>query len=776
MFSLSPRQEEFTNLENIKIATLDVNGMKCAGCVSAVERQLTQQEGVVSACVNLIAEIAVVRYKEDKIEPDVLARHLTQRGFPSQIRPSHLTDELGLLAAKRKKEEREQIFQSICAAVLLIFSSLGHVHLLSGWNVPWSNNIWLHWALATLALLIPGWAIVKDGCLSIWHLSPNMNTLIALGTLTAYLTSCIALVFPQIGWECFFDEPVMLLGLILLGRTLEGRARNRAKSSLQALLKLKPQVARLLGKGDRDNIGIEIPVDRVNLGEWVRVLPGEKIPVDGDLIDGETTVDESMLTGESLPVVKNKGDRVVAGTLNGSGTIAVEVTHVGRDTTLAQIIAAVEAAQARKAPIQQLADLVAGYFAYGVMSVAALTFLFWYLLGTKIWPEVLLPVHMGMTHHNGVLVTLSPILLSCKLAISTLVIACPCALGLATPTAILVGTSIGAERGILIKGGDVLERARQLQTVVFDKTGTLTLGNPKVTDIVTLGDMSSERLLQLTAAVESGTNHPLAKAIVGGALERELVLLVAQDFNTEPGLGVSGVVEGMEVVAGNWDWLRELGVRGEEIERNWESAGKTAIYVAIDKELVGAIAVSDLLREDARQTVEELQKLGLEVVLLTGDRETTARAIASQLGIERVFAGVKPQAKAEIISHLQANGKVVAMVGDGINDAPALAQADLGIALHGSTDVAIETAGIVLVKERLLDVIDSIELSWATFKKIRQNILWAFGYNLLAIPLAAGCLLPSLGILLNPALAAAMMASSSVIVVSNSLLLRQQNF
>ena len=778
MLQTSPPTER-TEQTSLKTVTLDVGGMKCAGCVSAVERQLTQNPGVVSACVNLITEVAVVKYETGAVEPETLAQKLSSTGFSTQVRSSDRSSQpIESVAERRQAENRHQLKLLITAGVLLMFSALGHLDHLGGPSLPLLSNLWFHWGLATLALAFPGRPILIDGWRGLRHGMPNMNTLVALGTVSAYLASCVGLFFPQTGWECFFDEPVMLLGFILFGRTLEARARGKASAALESLMSLQPPVAHLLGEPHiTQEVGIEIPVEQVRRGEWVQVLPGEKIPVDGEVVAGQTAVDESMLTGEPMPVSKQPGDFVATGTINHSGTIVLKTTRIGQDTTLAQIITAVEEAQTRKAPVQQLADTVAGYFAYGVMAIAALTFLFWDLLGTKIWSDVL----TAMPSMGHSMVATSPLLLSLKLAIAVLVIACPCALGLATPTAILVGTGIGAERGILIKGGNILERVHQLDTVVFDKTGTLTVGRPTVTDCLPLTDISPERLLQLAASTERGTNHPLATAIVEAAQAQGLPLLQAQDFWTEPGLGVSALVEGEQVWIGNARWLEQQGI-ALPAELQELAASKTVVYVAVAGE-VGLIALEDNLRSDAKETVLRLQKMGLEVALLTGDQPVVAKAIADQLGITEVFAAVSPNRKAEIIKSLQGyeeqrdrdcQPKVVAMVGDGINDAPALAQADVGISLHGGTDVAIETAGIVLMRERLLDVVQSIELSLATFNKIRQNLFWALGYNMFTVPVAAGILLPGFGVVLSPAAAAAFMASSSVLVVTNSLLLRRQ--
>jgi Cu2+-exporting ATPase len=775
----------------LETATLEVKGMKCAGCVKAVERQLTQNPGVVSACVNLITEVAVVQYDAETIQAEDLARTLTTKGFPSQARSAE-----NARAARAaldpghsgERESRQNSQKLATAAALLFFSSLGHWQHWGGPTLPFLSQIWVHWAIATLALVFPGREIIVDGSRSLRYKMPNMNTLVALGTLSAYIASCVALLFPQLGWECFFDEPAMLLGFILLGRIMEKRARHRAAAALEQLMALQPAVAYLIGKeSPLDVSGIEIPAEQVCVGDWVRILPGEKFPVDGRVVVGQTAVDESMLTGESTPVLKQKGDEVAAGTLNQSGAIALCATRTGDQTTLAQMIALVEAAQTRKAPVQQLADTVAGYFAYGVMAIALGVFLFWYGFGTHLWPQVL---EVGAMGHP-----LSPVLLSLKLTIAVLVIACPCALGLATPTAILVGTSLGAERGILIKGGDILENVRRLKTLVFDKTGTLTRGRPTVTDCKPVESLSADTLIQLAAAAECGTTHPLATALLEEARTRGLTLPTAREFNTEAGGGISAIVSGKTVWVGSLEWLSERGVDCDRetmaLVSSFAKAGKTSVCVALNRQYAGLIALEDPLRPDARATVEKLQQMGIEVILLTGDREEVAAAIATQVGIERVFARVRPQRKVEIVQSLQRGDletgnnpthspRIVGMVGDGINDAPALAQADIGLALCGGTDAAKEAAGIVLMGTtadrqhdiRLWEVVEAIQLSLATFKKIRQNLVWALGYNAIAIPIAAGVLLPGLGILLTPAMAGALMALSSVGVVSNSLLLR----
>jgi Cu2+-exporting ATPase len=839
-------------METEKI-TLDVQGMKCGGCVGAVERQLQQYPGVRSATVNLVTKVAVCEAEVGCLDPQALATQLTKAGFPTQARdqqnPSLPSNE------SSSQKTQQQLRQLVTALLLLVLSSLGH--FLTHSRV---DNIWWHWGLATFSILLPGRSILQSGIMALFRGVPTMNTLVALGTLSAYTASCLALFFPQLGWECYFDEPVMLLGFILLGRILEDQARTKATSTYTALLQQQPQVARLIPPPTNQGIdrnlaqnldqdpenhviknsaAIDIPVYQVRVGEWLQVLPGEKIPVDGEVGIGQSLVDESMITGEPLPVAKQSGSLVMAGTLNQSGVLAIKATRTGKDTTLGQILIMVEAAQTRKAPIQKLADTVAGYFTYGVMSIALLTFCFWYFCGTKIWDANFLATHSlfwnahqhsaGMAgSHTMSDAMISPIALSGKLAIAVLVVACPCALGLATPTALLVGTSMGAERGLLIRGGDILEKINSVDTVIFDKTGTLTSGNPEVSDFLVLSEgfwsrssvalpsalNSTEKsteavtfsiatleveleetrayLWQLAASLEATTCHPLGRAISQSRQPRSLTesfpeslaaplpLLEVMDSQTVAGLGVSGIVDGKSVYLGNQAWLNKEGIEVSsgaiEQAQSLANQGKTVVYLAVAGKLQAIIAVQDSLRTDAVTTMQELAKLGLKTMILTGDQPATAMAIGQHLGMDnlpaKIHAGLLPQDKAEIIAKLQAQGQKVAMVGDGINDAAALAQADVGIALQGGTDVAVETAGLVLIHNHLRDVPRAIVLSRATFQKIQQNLFWAFAYNTLAIPLAAGCLFPW-GISLNPSVAGALMAFSSLSVVTNSLLLRQ---
>lgn len=810
-----------TALETI---VLDVQGMMCAGCVSTVEKKLAQCAGVASATVNLVTEVAAVACRPEA-DRQAIAQTLTDAGFPSALRSA---EGRGAVAesdwlSRQQKAQADQMSQLTVASLLLVLSITGHLEHFS-WAQSFSipvispvlNALWFHATLATLTLIFPARKILIEGAQGALRGAPNMNTLVSLGALSAYITSLAALLLPSLGWECFFDEPVMLLSFILLGRTLEQRARFQAAGSLRSLIALQPTLARLVpAPAESSNQaaepkGVQIPANQVQVGEWLRVLPSEKVPVDGVIVLGQTTLDESMLTGESMPVVKQPGDEVVAGSLNQSGAITLQVSRTGLNTTLAKMIQLVETAQSRKAPIQRLADLVSGYFTYGILTCAALTFGFWYWVGVPLWPEVatsaLAHLHhasmtsmatttsMAMAATEGVTDAVR-LLVSLKLAIAVVVVACPCALGLATPTAILVGSGIGAQKGLLIRGGDILEATRGLDVLVFDKTGTLTTGEAQLTDCLALvPDLSDDQLLQIAATVESGTRHPLGVAIQRAAAQKDLALLPAHNFHTQAGFGISANLDitGLDSAdgasstpfcLGNAVWMLQNGCGLEadyqDLANTLGESGKTAVFVAQASQfggaqIVGLIGVADTLRADAMETVDGLQQLNLSVQILSGDSTAATNAIAQQLGLApgQIQAEVTPQGKVDAIAVLQKAGHRVGLVGDGINDAPALAQADVGIALNSGTDVAMETADIVLMGDALVEVLAAIQLSRATFNTIRQNLIWAFAYNLICIPLAAGAFLPAFGLSLNPGFAGGLMALSSVTVVLNSLLLK----
>ena len=811
---------------------IDVTGMMCAGCVGTVEKKLIQSEGVLAATVNLVTEVAAVE-GTSQVDGEVLAQTLTDAGYPSKLRRSEEATGLSAEAdwlAKQEQAQQNQTSQLAIASVLLVFSILGHLqHLDLGdslralLTIPVISTLWFHGTLATLTLLFPARKILVDGFKGIRRGTPNMNTLVSLGALSAYLTSVAALIFPQLGWECFFDEPVMLLSFILLGRTLEQRARFQSAGALRSLISLQPAQARLVSQpdpaensADAPTASVQIPVSQVQVGEWLQVLPGEKVPVDGTITVGETTLDESMLTGESVPVRKKPADEVAAGTLNQSGAITLEVTRTGAETTLGQMIQLVETAQTRKAPIQGLADVIAGYFTYGVLACAGLTFCFWYFVGTSLWPDIAQSA-MGHVHHAAMPAMDSPgldqavgqtaqtagqaidaslrLLVSLKLAIAVVVVACPCALGLATPTAILVGSGIGAEKGLLIRGGDILEATQNIDTLVFDKTGTLTTGSPQVVDCIPLAaGLSEDDLLQIAATVESGTRHPLAFAIQQAAQQKQLSLLEADNFQTRAGLGASAVIRSADsahepssdagahqmVALGNRAWLAEnncsIDASADEVAKDIAKAGKTPVFITREGQLVGLMGIADKLRPEAAEVLAKLSSMGIAIQILSGDSPAAVSAIAQQLGLDpgQVQAEVKPEEKLNAIAALQAAGHKVGLVGDGINDAPALAKADVGIALNSSSEVAIETADIILINDDLADVLAAINLSQATLSKIRQNLIWAFSYNLICIPLAAGAFLPTFEISLNPGFAGGLMALSSIAVVLNSLSLKWQ--
>ena len=756
------------------VAVLNVDGMMCAGCVNTVETQLRECDGVEVATVNLVTKAAAVQYQADRIQPERLAAVLTEAGFPSQLRQDD--DISNSWAEQQQTAQQGQGVRVAIATLLLGFSILGHLHHVGGVTVPILSGLWFHFALATLTLVGPARGILQDGWTGIRRARPNMNTLVSIGALSAYTASVVALVMPTLGWECFFDEPVMLLSFILLGRTLEERARFRATEALRGLIALQPGNAQLVTTPGKTMV---IPIAQVQVGDRLQVLPGDKIPVDGQIETGQTTINEAMVTGEALSVTKQVGDRVIGGTLNQSGVIVIQVNRTGADSTLAQMIALVESAQTRKAPIQGLADTLSGYFTYTILALALLTFAFWYGAGVAIWPEA---VQMAINPHHGhtahQVIETSRLLISLKLAIAVVVISCPCALGLATPMAILVGSGIGAQRGLLVRGGDVLETAHRLDMVVFDKTGTLTTGQPRVTHCQSYDpDLTPDDVIGLAASVEKGTRHPLSAAILTEAEHRQLTLTDVTDSATTPGLGVVAQLKKQTLHIGNEAWLAQAHIATDmtsDAVNTFIAQGQTPVYVAVDHRLVGIIAIADRPRDEAVTVIEQLKSQDLQVQLLSGDRPEVAHRLALELGIGVSKGSMTPADKVSAIEKLQRAGRCVGFIGDGINDAPALAQADIGLAMHSGTDIAMETADIVLMRDDLTDVLAALDLSRSTFNKIRQNLAWAFGYNLVCIPLAAGVLLPNFGIALSPGFAGGFMAFSSMGVVLNSLLLRWQ--
>jgi Cu+-exporting ATPase len=611
------------------------------------------------------------------------------------------------------------------------------------------SNLWL-FMLSTPVQFIAGWRFYKGAYDALKMFTTNMDTLIAVGTSAAWIYSSVVTFFPKVfpGGEVYFDTSSLIIALIILGKFFEDLAKGRTSDAIRKLMDLQPRMATVL----RDGREVKVPVEEVEVGDIFVVRPGESIPVDGIVISGRSSVDQSMITGESLPVEKTLNDEVIGATINKTGTFQAKATKVGADTTLSQIIDLVQEAQSSRAPIQRLADVVSSYFVPGVIAIASASAALWFFVG-------------GMPFNFALLVF-----------ISVLIIACPCALGIATPTAIMVGTGKGAENGVLIKGGEFLEKAEKIEAIVFDKTGTLTRGSPSVTDVITLGNYDSYEILKAAAMAEKGSEHPLGEAIIKAAQDKGIEIPAPDSFEAVPGEGVIASRGGEHVLLGNRKLMERHHVdltRFEDKLRTLEEDGKTVMVLADGRVALGAIAVADTLKESSLEAVQLLQQMGIEVIMLTGDNERTARAISRKLGIDRVISDVLPAQKAEVIRRLQGEGKVVGMVGDGINDAPALAQADVGIAIGSGTDVAKETGGVVLIKEDLRDVVTAIRLSKSTMRKIRQNLFWAFAYNTALIPVAAGALYPVYGLLLNPVLAAFAMAFSSVSVVSNSLLLKR---
>jgi Cu+-exporting ATPase len=624
-------------------------------------------------------------------------------------------------------------------------------------NFIFPNYLWL-FILATPVQFIAGWRFYMGTRDAVKARQANMDSLIAIGTTAAWLYSTVY-TFQSLGWipqvlpkvsgggpGVYFTEGGLIIGFILLGKTMEHVVKGRASEAIRKLLELQPKMARIV----EDGFEKEVPVEEVKAGDIIIVRPGERIPVDGIVVEGYSSVDQSAVTGESIPVEKNVGDEVISASINMTGVLKVKATKVGSDTTLAQIVKMVEEAIVSKAPIQRLADVISSYFVPAVIAVAVASFLFWYFIAG-------LPLGLSLT-----------------IMISVLVIACPCALGIATPSAIMIGASKGAQNGILIKSGEYLEKAYKINVVVFDKTGTLTKGQPSVTDIIALNGLNKVEVIKFAAIAEKASEHPLGEAILKAAEENGVEAPYPEMFEALPGHGIRVSYNGREILLGNRKLMSKYEVEVESIEhilKSLEDEGKTVMILALDRKVSGIIAVSDTLKDYSVETVQLLKEMGIDVVMLTGDNRRTAEAIARKLGIQRVLAEVLPADKANVIKELKREGNVVAMVGDGINDAPALAAADVGIAIGSGTDIAKETGGIILIKDDIRDVATGIDLSRATVRKIKQNLFWAFFYNIALIPIAAGILYPIFKILLNPIFAAAAMASSSVTVVSNSLLL-----
>ncbi|KAB3530873.1 heavy metal translocating P-type ATPase [Alkaliphilus serpentinus] len=739
----------------LKEINIPIGGMTCSSCAAAVERKLKKLDGVADISVNLTTEKAHIKYDSSKLRISQIKQEIEKAGYKAlDIEREASVDKEG---ERRQREISTLWIKFVISAIFtapLLYIAMGHMVGLPLPAIIDPHHHPINFAMLQLVLTIPvmvaGYRFYTVGFKSLIRRSPNMDSLIAIGTSAAFIYGLYAIYEILKGnshmvMELYFETAAVIITLILLGKYLEAVSKGKTSEAIKKLMGMQPKTAIVIQDGKE----IVIPIEEVEVGDVVLVKPGEKIPVDGVVVEGNTSVDESMLTGESIPVEKHQGDKVIGGSINKYGGIKFEATKVGKDTALSQIIRLVEEAQGSKAPIAKMADIISGYFVPVVMGIAILASVLWYLTGEST-------------------------VFSLTIFISVLVIACPCALGLATPTAIMVGTGKGAENGVLIKGGGALEMTHRIKTIVFDKTGTITEGKPKVTDIITKGKFSQEDILILAASAERGSEHPLGEAIVKEHKDKNLNYRDAKDFKAIPGHGIEVTIDGGQVLLGNKKLMKErnITISLEEASDNLANEGKTPMYISIDNELEGIIAVADVVKENSKLAIEKLHRMGIQVAMITGDNKRTAQAIGKEVGIDIILAEVLPEDKSNEVKKLQGEGKKVAMVGDGINDAPALAQADVGIAIGSGTDVAMESADIVLMKSDLMDVVTAIQLSRATIKNIKQNLFWAFAYNTAGIPLAAGVLHIFGGPLLDPMFAAAAMALSSVSVVTNALRLK----
>jgi Cu2+-exporting ATPase len=769
---------------------LEIEGMKCGGCVRAVEQTLREQPGVAAANVNLLSRTAWVDLEATPAQAlPALITALSGLGFAAQARDQG-EDPLSRRQRQQQQSWWQQWRQLVVALALVLVSSLAHLAMLGllgqGALAALLGNQWFHALVASLALAGPGRGILRNGARGLLHGVPGMDSLVGVGLASAYAASVVGLLWPSSGWPCFFNEPVMLLGFVLSGRFLEERARYRTGWALEQLAQLQPDTAQLLVAPGQTR---PLRVGGLRPGDAIVLAPGDRVPVDSRVRQGSGCVDVSALTGEPLPLIAAPGVELAAGSLNLESQLELEVLRSGADSAVARIMALVEQAQARKAPIQGLADRVAGRFSLAVLALAAATFLFWWQWGTRLWPQVLMPaadqvpMGHGMAHAghgiHGVLGQHAdtPLALALQLSIAVLVVACPCALGLATPTAITVGSGLAARRGLLFRGGDAIEMASRLATVLFDKTGTLTLGRPLVTAVLPQPGTTADLLLALAAGVEAGSRHPLAHALQQESLRQGLTPVAVSDASAVVGQGVQAVLpDGRLARVGRLAWLQQhLPVDPALLLQaaTQQDQGGTLLAVACGDALLGLVQVADQPRADAAVTVARLRQLGLGLGLLSGDAAPAVQQLGAQLGLapQELAWDLRPEHK---LTQLEARrcGGPVAMVGDGINDAPALAAADLGIAVGTGTQVAQDTADLVILGDRLEAVPEAISLARATMAKVRQNLVWAFGYNLIVIPIAAGVLLPRFGVLLTPPLAALLMALSSITVVVNALLLQ----
>ncbi len=730
---------------------LPIVGMNCTNCSRAVERALADGvPGVLSAAVNLATERASVRYDPGQTSPGAMAVAVEAAGFRAILPSDDAAGDAEALAreAEMRHQARSFVVGLCLTAPLFVLSMSRDFSLLGAWShEPWFN--WVLFALATPVQFYTGWGYYVGGLRSLRAHSANMDVLVALGSSTAYAYSVAVLFAPSLGPHVYFETSAVIITLIKLGKWLEAKAKGRASAAIRSLLDLTPKIAHLVGAGGTEK---DVPVEAVRPGDVLTVRPGESIPVDGTVVEGSSAVDESMLTGESVPVDKAPGDSVFGATINSFGQLKMEATSVGAETALAQIVRLVQQAQGSKAPIQRLADRVSAVFVPTIVGIALVTFAAWWALGGEFVPAMLRMV-------------------------AVLVVACPCALGLATPTAIMVGMGAGASMGILFRNSDALEAAHRLDTVMFDKTGTITRGRPRLTDWVPFDADRADEDLRLAAGAESGSEHPISRAVVEGARERGLSPARPEDLRAIAGQGLAATVEGRPVLVGRVSWVaEEIGAPTGDMDAagRLEADGKTVAAVAVDGRMAGLLAVADGEKPGARRAVEWLRRLGLQPVMLTGDSERVAQAMASRVGVEEVRARLLPDEKEAVIEERQRDGAIVGMVGDGLNDAPALARADVGIAMGTGTDVAVEASDVTLVGGELIGVARAIELSRATMRVVRQNLFWAFLYNVALIPVAAGAFhwatsLPEWLRHFHPALAAGAMALSSVSVVTNSL-------
>ena len=751
---------------------LELDGMTCAACATSIERRLVREGGVATATVNFATRRATVEYDPEATQPSTLIRAVEDLGFRASERATrrhhageavaphshhdhHDHHDHAPLHERGERQLRTKVVVGalLCVPVVIIAMSHGTIAWLSG---PWTN--WAQLALTTPVLAWCGAQFFQSAWRGIRHGRASMDTLVALGTGAAFAYSLVATIWPRFfsakgdaqhhTTAVYFEAAAVIIVLVLLGKYLEARATRRTTAAIRRLIALQPRTARV----ERDGAELDVPIERVVVGDVLLVRPGEKIPVDGRVQRGHSAVDESMLTGESLPVEKVEGSEVFGATLNTTGALRVVATKVGEGTVLRQIVRLVEAAQGSKAPIARLADRISAVFVPIVLAIALVTFGVWWFAS---------PAESRLS-------------MAMVTAVSVLIIACPCALGLATPTAVMVGTGRGAERGILIKSGEALETAHKLSAIILDKTGTITEGRPSLTDVVAADGWTEGEVLRVAASAERSSEHPLASAVVRAASERGLALSEARGFRSVVGQGIEAIVEGRAVLLGRATLLESRGVRSTLRPRaaELEAQGRTVVFVAIDKREAGLVALADRVKPTSPEAIARMRAMGLKVVMMTGDNQRTAQAVAAQVGVDQVFAEVLPQDKAGKVATLQGEGHTVGMVGDGINDAPALARADVGMAIGTGTDVAIEASDITLMRGDLRTVPEAIALSHATMRTIRQNLFWAFAYNVASIPIAAGVLYPATGWLLSPIIASAAMAFSSVSVVLNSLRLR----